>query len=347
MRVRPLFRGLWIGLLCAGCGLQTLAPSTTSQATSLVVFQSLPSQAVRFEDGKPQESFPIPLPPGCEAQRLQAGSGNRLALEMECASGPQVIRWEARPGAPYQSTTAWAQDAHLLGWDAKGQALYLRINFLSDPRIVRWDWKGRITTLPISPFTYHLDEDQNGRLLFALTEGVGLGSALFVLDRNWTQALREEPAHILAFARWSPQGDRIAAIRFPDGTLPFPPGELVILDVNRGEMRSLSDADAAQGLPLFWSADGKYILFSRRSPEIGEGRPYTELWAIEVETGRRWPLVTLPKAHLLDFAPSPQGATIAVVLEQGGKPLAGLTDWNAAPLSILEIEDPCCLSWIR
>ncbi len=344
--MRPLVRCLWIGLLCAGCSLQTLAPSTTSQYY-LVVFQSSPPQAVRFEDGKPQESFPIPLPPECKAQRLQAGSERRLALEVECASGLQVIRWEARPGTPYQTTTAWAQDAHLLGWNANGQGLYLRINFLSDPKIVRWDWNGKVTTLPISPFTYHLDEDQNRRLLFALTEGVGLGSALFMLDRNRTRTLWEEPAHILAFARWSPQGERIAAIRFPDGTLPFPPGELVILDVNKGEIRSLSDADAAQGLPLFWSTDGKRILFPRRSSENGEGAPYTELWAIEVETGRRWPLVTLPKAHLLDFAPSPQGDVIAVVLEQGGKPLAGLTDWDGAPLSILEIDSACCLSWIR
>jgi len=347
VKMRALFRVLWLGLLCAGCAAQALVPSPTPQPPQLVVFQSSPAQAVLFENGRPQERFPLPVPPGCKAQRLQAGAGRRLALEVECASGPQVIRGEARPGAPYQVTMAWAQEAHLLGWSADGQALYLRINIFSDPKIVRWEWSGKVRTLPLSPFTYHLEEDGNGRLLFALTQGVGYGSALFVRERARERTLRVEPEHILAFARWSPQGDRIAAIRFPDGTLPFPAGELVILDVNSGALRPLSDADAAQGLPLFWSADGKRILFPRRSPQVVEGAPYTELWAIEVESGRRWPIMNLPRTHLLDFAPSPQGEAIALILDRGGEPRAALTDWNGAPLSILEIEAACCLSWTR
>ncbi len=345
--MRALFQGLWLGLLCAGCAAQALVRSPTPQPPQLVVFQSSPAQAVFFENDKPQERFPVPVPPGCKAQRLQAGAGKRLALEVECASGSQVILVEARPGAPYQVTTTWAQEAHLLGWSADGQALYLRINFFSDPKIVRWEWNGKVRALPLSPFTYHLEEWRNGQLLFALTQGVGYGSALFVRERDRERALWVEPEHILAFARRSPQGDRIAAIRFPDGTLPFPPGELVILDVNSGALRILSDADAAQGLPLFWSADGRRILFPRRSPEAVEGTPYTELWAIEVESGRRWPLMNLPRTHLLDFAPSPQGEAIALILERGSEPQAALTNWDGASLSILEIEAACCLSWTR
>lgn len=339
------WRALWalLGFLLWGC-----APPTASfqpEPEQWILFQENPARLVLFQGLQQRESFDLPLPPGCAGKRLLAAPrGQRLALEIVCASGPQVLRWDAQRKVPHDATASWAQDAHLLGWSTDGQAVYLRVNSLGDPHLVRWEWEGKVRTLPLSPFTYHVDESQDGRLLFALTQGVGWGSALYVWQGGRATLLRREPLDILSGARWSPDGKRIAAIRFPDSTVPFPSGELILLEGSNGAPRRLAEADAGQGLMPLWSADGRWIAFARRD---GEGDPpYTELWAVEVQSGRLWPLTSWQETHLLDFRLSPQG-TLALVFEQGGKRHAGLTDWSGAPLLLAQAEEICCLDWIR
>lgn len=336
-------------LLLWACAPSTVAPVQPASAPRLVAFQSSALQLVFFDDAlQPRESVPVPLPGGCTAQRLEAAPrGERLALEVVCASGPQVLRWDARRRVPHDATASWAQDAHLLGWSADGQAVYLRVNSLSDPRLVRWEWDGKIQALPLPPFTYHVDEAPDGRLLFAWTQGVGFGSELDVLTGGKTALLRKDVGSVFAFARWSPQGDRIAAVRFPDSMVPFPSGELVIMQGPAWEARALSDADAAQGLAPIWSLDGTRILFARRAAGNGETPPFTNLWAVEVQSARLWPLTHFQDAHLLSFQPSPGGETIALAFERAGRQQVGLVDWEGGDVLLLDVEGACCVTWVR
>ncbi len=338
-------RALWalLSFILWGCARPT--ESFRPEPAQLVLFQENPARLVFFQGAQRRESFDLPLPPGCAGKRLLAApQGRRLALEIVCASGPQVLRWDAQRKVPHDATASWTQDAHLLGWSADGQAVYLRVNSLSDPRVVRWEWQGKVHILPLSPFTYHLDEGPDGRLLFALTQGVGWGSELYVRQGGRTVLLRREPLDILSFARWSPDGRQIAAVRFPDGTMPFPPGELIVLQAPDWAPRRLAEADAGQGLAPLWSADGKWIAFARRN---GEGDPpYTELWAVDVESGRLWRLTSWQETHLLDFRLSPAGE-LALVFEQAGKRSAGLTNWEGAPPTWLDADGVCCLDWVR
>ncbi|MFN3742382.1 MAG: TolB family protein [Anaerolineales bacterium] len=315
----------------------------------LAAFQSSVSQLVFFDDAlHAREFFPLPLPGGCTAQRMEAAPrGERLALEVECASGPQVLRWDAQRRAPHDVTADWAQDAHLLGWSADGQAVYLRVNSLSDPRLVRWEWDGKIQALPLPPFTYHVDEAPDGRLLFAWTQGVGFGSELVVLTGGETALLRREVGFVFAFARWSPQGERIAFIRFPDSTVPFPSGELVVMQEPTWEAQVLSDADAAQGLAPLWSLDGTRMLFARRVAGSDETPPFTNLWAVEVQSAHLWPLTHFQDVHLLSFQLSPGGERIALAIERAGRQQAGLVDWEGDDFLFLEVEDACCVTWVR
>lgn len=344
---------IWIGgglLLLWACTSSTVAPIQPAPAPRLVAFQSSVAQLVFFDDAlKPRESFPMPLPESCTAQRLDAAPrGERLALEVECASGPQVLRWDARRRVPHDVTAAWAQDAHLLGWSVDGQAAYLRVNSLSDPHLVRWEWDGKIQALPLPPFTYHVDEAPDGRLLFAWTQGVGFGSELDVLTGGETALLKREVGFVFAFARWSPRGDRIAAIRFPDSIEPFPLGALVVLQAPVWEAQVLSDADAAQGLAPIWSLDGTRILFARRASGEGEeALPFTNLWAVEVQRARLWPLTHFQDAHLLAFQLSPGGETIALVFERAGRNQVGLVDWEGSDFLSLDVEGACCVTWVR
>ncbi|MFO3796495.1 MAG: hypothetical protein ACK8QZ_04320 [Anaerolineales bacterium] len=349
---KALLSKIWVGgvvLLLWACRPSKIAPIQPASAPRLVAFQNALSQLVLFDDAlQVGESFPISLPAGCIAQRLEAAPrGERLALEVECASGPQVLRWEARRRVPHDATATWAQDAHFLGWSADGQAVYLRVNSLSDPRLLRWEWDGKIQALPLPPFTYHVDEAPDGRLLFAWTQGVGFGSELAVLTGGKTTLLKRDVGALFAFARWSPQGDRIALIRFPDNMVPFPAGELVVMQGPAWGAQVLSDADAAQGLAPIWSLDGTRILFPRRVAGSGETPPFTNLWTVEVQRARLWPLTHFQDVHLRSFQLSPRGETIALVFERAGRQQAGLVDWEGGDLLLLPVEEACCITWVR
>lgn len=351
-RMKSLLSKIWIGgglLLLWACTPSTVAPIQPAFAPRLVAFRSSASQLVFFDEAlQPREVFPVPLPGSCMAQRLEAAPrGERLALEVECASGPQVLRWDARRRVPHDASAPWAQDAHLLGWSADGQAVYLRVNSLSDPRLVRWEWEGKVQSLPLPPFTYHVDEAPGGRLLFAWTQGVGWGSELDVLDGRRIASLRREADAILAFARWAPQGDRIVTIRFPDSTVPFPPGELLVLQAPAWDAQVLSDADAGQGLTPLWSLDGTRILFARRVAGSGETPPFTNLWAVEIQSAHFWPLTHFQDAHLLSFQLSPGGEKIAFAFERDGRQQVGLVGWEGDDFLLLDVEEACCVTWVR
>ena len=117
--------------------------------------------------------------------------------------------------------------------------------------------------LPVPATAYDVAFSPDGqRVLYATTEGLGRGSALWLMNADGSGAtlLLDDPQHVVARPRWSPDGERWAYIRMPDSAAPFPIGELWVMD-SAGARRLSDRADAGHGYPPAWSPDGQSIVF--------------------------------------------------------------------------------------
>lgn len=348
MKRRLLVLGL--GLVLLSCTPRAIPPTEER----LFAFQSTTHRLVEFLDLAPLATFDLPLPAECTVIRLEAAPvGERLALEVSCPAGPHVLRWDARQKQLHDATFTLAQDAHFLAWSGNGKAVYLRLDSLANPRLVRWEWDGQIQPLALPPFTYHLDEAQDGRLLFLLTQGVGWGSELYQVRAGHIERLLQDQRHILSFARWSPRGDAIVAIRFPDTTTPFPLGELVLFQAPTWQPQVLSRADAGHGFAPAWSAEGDQIVFvQRENPDdpavtLNAAALQSNLWLAERKGGSVRPLTHFTQARVGSPQVSWDGTRIAFTVNIQGKDLIGITDWSGAQVSLLEVSGICCVGWVR
>ncbi|MGC9458140.1 MAG: hypothetical protein ACP5DC_11550 [Halothiobacillaceae bacterium] len=125
--------------------------------------------------------------------------------------------------------------------------------------------------MEVPPFTYDAAFSPDGqRVLYALSRGLGFGSEVWTVDRNGRnrEQIINDPAHIIAYPRWSPSGDAIAYIRMPDSNVPFTVGELVLADGDGRNERVIAAADAGHGYPPVWSPDGRQVAFVvRENPD--------------------------------------------------------------------------------
>jgi Tol biopolymer transport system component len=219
-----------------------------------------------------QASSEIPLksPSGCGFWSLiPAPAGPFAALEWQCGSGPVVQVLDTSTGKIDFLLDDPALDNRFLAWNPDGKAVYLKAGTLSNPQILRVEADSRrASSLPISANTYNLTVAPDGRtILYALTNGIGLGSELWAADAGGgnRRALVSDAENILGLMRYSPDGRRIAYIRLPDSQLAFPAGELWVMDADGTNARLTASADAGRGMPPVWSPDGRQIAFAGRT----------------------------------------------------------------------------------
>lgn len=75
------------------------------------------------------------------------------------------------------------------------------------------------------------------------------------------------------YPRWSPDGKRIAFIRYMDKKIQSS-GEVFIMNANGKELQRLTDNNAREGYPS-WSPDGKRIAFQSNRKRSGRSEVYT------------------------------------------------------------------------
>ncbi|MEW5827413.1 MAG: DPP IV N-terminal domain-containing protein [Chloroflexota bacterium] len=343
---------LFLLTFTASCSSQPLPPA---QAGLYALRLDVPA-LVRLDPGSGAVLAESALDPsaGCVPWSLDpAPGGPYAALELACPGGPLVLLLDLANGEtrPLVET----EDSRFLAWAAEGDSLYLRLDSLGTPRIVRAGVNGSLRELPIPGLTYQLSVSPDGKTIaYAFTEGIGYGSQLWLADADGQDPRRllSEPAGIITFASWSPDGQRLAYILMPDSQVPFPNGELWLVNAGDGETRFVAAADAGHGYAFAWSPDGERIAFVGRDnpddPQVSQSasalrsniylagldgtvEPITRFEAARVEAPR-W---SLEGNRLVFRAVSSDGTIHLWVHDLGRGEAVRLTDYPS-----------CCPAWV-
>lgn len=288
----------------------------------------------------------LPLPPGCQVWNLHPAPSTRwLAVALDCPAGPLVQAVHMDTGELRRMAPDLQTDSHFLAWHPDGRRIYLRLDSLREPRIVRMDvHTGQIEDLPISPYVYDLSVSSDSqRLLYTLTLGIGLGSETWLADPEGRGAalLTKDETGLITFARWSPDARRIAYIRMPDGPTPFTVGQLFVLDGIQSAPRLVAAVDAGHGYAPAWSPDGTRLAFIvRDNPEdpladSSYAALRSSLWLADLRSGDMIRLPTPEGARVESPAWRPDGLALVAAVAHNGTIdswIFNLTDFSAAPL---------------
>jgi TolB protein len=253
-------------------GGDTLFFVSDPQASIQRVAASEPRRLAEQDPSAAPES--IPFDTGmCDIAGLYASPNGRwVAIEMGCEASVHTLVMTAAPGEIRPAWPEARESSFFLNWAPDGDALLVRVGHLGESGVFLVDARdGRSRQMDLPPFTYDATFSPDGkRVLYAISRGLGFGSEVWMMDRNGChrEQVISDPAHIVAYPRWSPTGEAIAYVRMPDSNVPFTVGELVLADGNGRNERVIGPADAGHGYPPVWSPDGRQVAFVvRENPE--------------------------------------------------------------------------------
>ena len=167
------------------------------------------------------------------------------------------------------------------------------------------------------------------------------------------EQLYADPLHYISFARYSPDGAKIAFIKIPDTQTPFTVGELWVMGSDGSNARKLADADAGHGYAANWSRDGTKIAFVKReNPDDRHADQSSEalvsnVYIVEVQTGALIQITHLDKGRTETPFWSPDGNTLAFNMVINDRMNVQIVDLLTGEIENLTIEPTCCPAWIR
>ncbi len=196
---------------------------------------------------------------------------------------------------------------------ADGQLLFAQLEFTS-PWHVRSDlWIGRPGNARRLTSDARLGEpDARADGSIVAVQGAPATNRLVrvTMDGVVTPLTRIHPDTQWAEPRWSPRGDRIAAVRWTHGGF----GDVVVLDTLGVILSRVTSDRAVDGSPS-WSRDGRWLFFSSDRTGI------TQIYAVPVDSlvaddgvnGRLVRRLSAAATGLFEPAPSPDGDRLAAV----------------------------------
>ncbi|RJP51226.1 MAG: hypothetical protein C4583_09140 [Anaerolineaceae bacterium] len=341
-----------LSFLLSSCTPPTPVPLSTE--SSLYVFRFTPPALLEY-DSNFDIAREIPLNLPCPLTSAHAAPrGRSIALELACTNGPLVQIVGVDSG---EIQTPFADvDSHFLAWDFETN-LYLRVDALGNTRLERVTFDGESDQFDLPAQTYGLDFSPDARTLaYSFTRGLGLGSELWAAtatgSRTWQ--LHADSESIITFARWSPDAKSVAFIKMPDSAVPFPLGELWIMDADGGGARPLAPADAGHGYAAAWSPDSTRLAFvGRDNPDDtradeSAGALISNIYLVEVASGKITRLTHFEGKIVESPAWSADGHFLAfTVVTLNDTIKVWLADLASGAVTLLESRDPaCCPGWM-
>lgn len=324
--------------------------------TSLIIYRFNPPAFIEYsEDFQPINEIPFAIPPNCGLYNtVSAPIGQFIAIELSCPNGQTVLYLDTESGSVIQPVTD--SDAHFLAWTFDGKSMYLKVDSLGSPRIIRVDVGGTQDEVPITEYTYDLSANPtNDDFTFTFSRGLGDGSELWLAENNGrtTKLLYADQFNYISFARFSPDGSQIAFIKIPDTQTPFTVGELWVMDADGSNARKLADADAGHGYASNWSPDGAWIAFVvRENPEDENANQSSDalisnIYIVDVESGELNQLTYFTEARAETPFWSPGGNTLSFNVVVDDRMSVFTVDIVTGERMHVETDSTCCPAWMR
>jgi Tol biopolymer transport system component len=346
--------------------LYSCTPSTPPLTNSLIVYRFDPPAFLKYSESlQLTKEIPFSIPPNCGLYNtFPAPVGQFIIIELNCPNGQTVLFLDIETGSTSQPITA--SDAHFLAWTKDGKAAYLKVDSLGNPRVIRVSSDGAEDFVPVTEFTYDLAPSSDRReFTFTFSRGLGYGSELY-LARNEgriTQLLYADLNNYVSYARFSPDGNKIAFIKTPDSQTPFTVGELWIipstvtyLNMTPSSMESgrfLAHVDAGHGYAANWSPDGKRIAFvMRENPEDEIADQLADalisnIYIVDVLTGNLSQITHFTDGPAETPFWSADGNFLAFNAVLNGRMQVHYADMESGEIQPLEIESTCCPAWMQ
>lgn len=333
----------------------TSTPAPPPQ-TFLITYRFDPPVFVEYSaDFQPTKEIPFAIPLSCGLYNtFPSPIGGFIAIELSCPNGQTVLYLDTESGSVSQPVTD--SDAHFLAWTPDGDAAYLKVDSLGNSRILRVNIDGEEDIVPISEFTYDLAPAPNGdSFTFTFSRGLSFGSEIWLADSDDREVkqLTTDTGSIHAYARWSPDGNQIAFIKFLDLQIPYSIGSLWVMDADGLNARLLAEADAGHGYAANWSPDGKRIAFVvRENPRDENANQSSDalisnIYVVDVETGELTQITHFTEGHTETPFWSPDGNTLAFNVVVNGRMNVSVADMISGEIKVLETESACCPAWMR
>jgi hypothetical protein len=324
--------------------------------TEFYVFRLLPPALVQLSsDARPLREIPVAVPEGCGLENLfPSPQGPALAIEWNCSFGQTVVLVNTDTGVFKQTVTD--SDSHFLAWAPNGSSVYLKVNTINHPQVLRYHLDGSRDVLPISQLTYDLAPDPAGSsLLYSFSRGMGFGSEMDEArpDGSYLKKIFADPQFYLSLARWSPDGRQVAFIKIPDSQTPFTVGELWLMSADGSDAHKLADADAGHGYAPAWSPDGTQLAFVVRdnpddaAADQSAGALVSSVHVVNIQSGVEKPLTKFGSANVGMPVWSPDGNQIAVTVVMNDKMNVVLVDAVSGAVRQGPTGSACCSAWIR
>jgi hypothetical protein len=303
----------------------------------------------------PFSVLPYSIPANCSVYNLYPNPAQSLlAIELICGDEARIEVYDAQTGKtfiPVEDT-----DSRFLDWTPDGKQIYLKADTLNNPKVVRIsvpDEHTETLSFPVTLYDLAVLPDSES-VLYSFTQGIGFGSEVWLAGTNG-KAIRRvfaDKQNIVAYLRPSPNGHQVAFILFPDSQVPFPNGELWMMNIDGSNPHKLADADAGHGYAPAWSPNGTQVAFVAREnasdPQVEQSAAalISNVYRIEVQAGALTPVTTFTDAIIESPVWSPDGSSLAFNVIRDGKIQVWVYETNSTAAVPLGNEFSCCAVWL-